>query len=137
MISQISFRRMLYFGIGLSTVVALILAILVIPPSTIPKQAFIPIWVNVIVHLIINVVLFWTINVNKRGRPINTELLAGAGVILILLSLLLIDGAVAYLGQPEQPGVSFWMFVCVGCDFVAGLLILIARFIPKRRSPEK
>ena len=91
MISQISFRRMLYFEISLSTVLAIILAILVIPPSTIPKQAVILIRVNVFVHLIINVVLFWTINVNKRGGHINTELLASAGVILVFLSLLLIE----------------------------------------------
>ena len=51
MISQISFRRMLYLGIGLITAVATILAILVIPPSTIPESAIIPIWVMVIVHL--------------------------------------------------------------------------------------
>jgi hypothetical protein len=132
MISQISFRRMLLLGIGLITTVAAILAILVIPPSTIPEIAKIPIWVNVIVQLLIVVVLIWMIKVNNRGGKINKELLVAAGVITMALSLLLLDGAFAYLGNPDQPGVSFWMFICVGCDFVAGLLALIARYFRKK-----
>ena len=128
MISQIYFRRMLYVGIGLIIIVAAILAILVIPPSTIPEPAIIPIWVNVIVQLLIIAALIWTINVNNRGGKINKELLVAAGVIPLVLSLLMLDGAFHYLGEPDQPNVSFWMFICVGCSFVAGLIVLIARY---------
>ena len=134
MISQISFRRMLYIGIGLIIAVAAILAILVIPPSTIPGKAIAPIWVIVIVHLLITIVFIWTIMVNKRGDRINKGLLVIAGLFLIALSLMILDGAFAYSGEPDKPGVSFWMFICVGCDFVAGLLVLIARYFRKRRS---
>ena len=137
MINQISFRRMLYVGIGLITAVAAIFAILVIPPYTIPQQAIIPMWGIIIVQLLIVVALIWTIKINNRDGKINTELLAAAGVIPIVLSLLMLDGAFAYLGKPDQPGVSFWMFICVGCDIVAGLLALNARFSRKYKPPSK
>ena len=134
MINQIAFRRMLYAGTGLVVVLAVILAILVIPPTSIPKQAIIPIWGSVTVHLLIVGVFIWTIIVNIRGGRINNGLLVTAGAMFILLGLILMDGAFAYLGQPEQPGVSFWMFACVGCDFLAGSLAIIARFLRKPRK---
>jgi len=137
MISQIQFRRMLYLGIGLLTAVAAILAILVIPPSKIPEPAIIPIWVNVIVHLLIIVALIWIIKVNKRNGEIKTELLAGAGIVLIILSLLILDGAFAYINNPNMIVASISLFICVGCDFAAGLIALLARFLPKRRSLAK
>ncbi len=133
MINQISFRRMLNAGAGLITAAAAILAILVIPPSTIPKMAVIPILVIVIVHLLIIVALMWIINVNKRGGRINKAVLFFAGGTIIVLSLVILDGAFAYLGEPDQPGVSIWMFIIAGCDFVAGLLALIGRYFRERR----
>ena len=137
MISQISFHRMLYVGIGLITAVAVILSILVIPPSTIPQAHITPIWIQVIVHLLIIIALIWTIKVNKRGDD-RKELQIIAGVMLITLGLVLSDYAFAYHGRPEQPpGVSFWMFICVGCDIVVGLLILIARYFRRTRPLSK
>lgn len=134
MISQISFRRMLYAGTGLITAAVAILTILVIPPSAIPKTAMTPVWVMVMVHLLIIVSLLWIIKVNERGGRINKELLVTAGVILIALSLIILDGAFAYLGKPARQGVSAWMFMCAGGDFVAGLLALIGRYFRERRS---
>jgi len=137
MISQISFHRMLYVGIGLITAVAVILSILVIPPSTIPEAHITPIWIQVIVHLLIIIALIWTIKVNKRGDD-RKELQIIAGVMLITLGLVLSDYAFAYHGRPEQPPVvSFWMFICVGCDIVVGLLILIARYFRRTRPLSK
>jgi len=134
MISQISFRRMLYVGAGLITVVAAILAIMVIPPSTIPKGAVTPIWVIVIVHLLIIVALLRIVHVNKLGGRTNKALLVLAGVTIIVLSFVILDGALAYYGTPDQHGVSIWMLIIAGCDFVAGLLTLIARYFRKGRS---
>ena len=137
MISQISFHRMLYVVIGLITAVAVILAILVIPPSTLPQSYINSIWVKVIVHLLIIIALIWTIKVDKRGDD-RKELQIIAGVIIIALGLILLDHAFAFHGRPEQPpAVSFWMFICVGCDIVAGLLILIARYFRRTRPLSK
>ena len=133
MISLIYFRRMLYLRIGLITAVAAILAILLIPSFKIPEKAIIPIWINAIVHLLIAVGFLWIIKVNKRSGEIKTDLLAGSGVVLILLSLLILDGAFAYINDPNMIVAGILLFVCVGCDFVAGLLALFARFLRKYR----
>jgi hypothetical protein len=136
MINEIVWNRMLYVGIGLITAVAAILAILVIPPSTIPERLVTLTWVIVIVHLLIIVALLWIINVIKHGGQ-KKELLVIAGWVLIVVSLYMLDGAFASLGKPDKHGLSFWMFICVGCDFVAGLLAIIARDFLKRKSLSK
>ena len=137
MISQISFHRMLYTGMGLITAVAVILAILVIPPSTIPQAHITPIWIKVIVHLLIIIALIWTIKVSKHGDD-RKEVQIIAGVALIVLGLILLDYALGYRNRPEQPSsVSFWLFICVGCDIVTGLLILISRYLRRTRQLSK
>ncbi len=131
MISQTSFRRMLYMVIGLTLAVAVILVLLIIPPSTIPENYIHYIWIKVIVHLLVIIALLWTIKVNKRGDD-RKELQILAGVTLIVLGIIFTDHAVGFSGRPEQPlAVSLWMFICAGCDIVTGLFILIARFFFK------
>ena len=137
MISEFAWHRMLYVSIGLITAVAAILAIVVIPhvimdksPSATPEQAVPAISVIVIVHLLIIVALIWTIKVSKRGGQ-KKALLVIAGLVLIVLSLLILDGAFAYIDLPGMHGTGISMLICVGCDFVAGLLALIARYFRK------
>lgn len=141
MINEIIWHRMLYSSIGLIFVVAAILAIVVIPqvmsdksPSATPENATPAIAVIVIVHLLIVVALIWTIKVNNRGSHINKELLVAAGVIPMVVGLLILDGAFAYVDKPDTHSTGIWMFICVGCDFVAGLLALIARYF-RRYGP--
>ena len=140
MINEIVWNRMLYVGIGLITTVAAILAIVVIPyvisdksPSATPENAVPAISVIVIVHLLIIVALIWTIKVNKRSGEIKKELLVIAGLTLIVLSLLILDGAFAYIDNPSMFVAGISMFICVGCDFIAGLLTLIARYFRRTR----
>ena len=99
-------------------------------------MAVIPTLVNVIVHLLIVVTLLWIIKVNKRGDQ-RKELLVIVGLALIVLSLMILDGAFAYIDKPDQHAISIWLFICFGCDFVAGLLALIARYFRKRRTRSK
>ena len=136
MISQISFHRMLYVGIGLITAVAVILVILIIPSSTIPQTHITPIWTKVIVHLLVIIALLWTILVSNRGVD-RKELQIIAGVILIVIGLLILTGSFAYPDSPYQSNVGFWMYICGGCDIVVGLLILIARFLRRTRQLSK
>ena len=137
MISQTSFRRMLYVVIGLTIAVAVILAILIIPPSTIPENYIRHIWTKVIVHLLVIIALIWTIMFSNRGSE-RKELQIIAGVTVIVLGIIFLDHAFAFHGRPEQPPfVSFWLFICVGCDIVAGLSILIARYIRRTRPLSK
>ena len=139
MISQTSFRRMLYVVIGLTIAVAVILAILIIPPSTIPENYIRHIWTKVIVHLLVIIALIWTIIVSKRGAD-RKELQILAGVTLIVLGIIFMDHASAFHSRPrhEQPlAVSLWMFICAGCDIINGLMILIARTFFRTRPLSK
>ena len=140
MINEIIWRRILFMAIGLITSVVGILAVSVIPhvlsevsPSY-AKGAATGISVIAFIHLLIIVALIWTIRVKNRGGQINKELLVAAGVIPIVLSLLILDGAFAYIDTPGMHGVSILMMICVGCDFVAGLLALFARYF-RRPKP--
>ena len=134
MVNETVWCRMLYVSIGLITTVAVILAIMVILFPMIPEPAVIPILVIAIIHLLIIVALIWTIKVKKRGSKINKELLVASGVIPIVLSLLISRGAFAYIDEVDDlHTVAILMFICVGCAFVAGLLVLIARY---RRRPK-
>ena len=141
MINENVWRRMLYLSLGLIFIVALILAIVVIPqvmsdksPSASPENAVPAISVIAIVHLLIVFALIWTIKVNNRSGRINKELLVATGVIPMVAGLLILDGAFAYLDNPYTHWTGIWMFICVGCDFVAGLLALIARYF-RRYGP--
>jgi len=125
---------MLYLSIGLIFVVAAILAFVVIPPPAIPETAVIPVSVIAILHLLIIVALIWTIKVNKRGGRINKELLVATGVISIVFGLMDLDGAFAYMDTPDLHGVGIALLICSGCDFIAGLLALIARYF-RRYGP--
>jgi hypothetical protein len=136
MFSETVWRRMLYGSIGLIAVVAVILVIMVIPPSTIPQRAVIPIWVNVIVHLLIIVALIWIIQVNKRGDQ-RKELLVVTGALLIVLSIIILDGVAAYYGTPDQHGASILLLISAVCDFAAGVLALIARYFRRYLSLSK
>ena len=81
--------------------------------------------------------MIWTIKVNKRRGEIKKELLVIAGSVLILLGLLILDGAFAYIDNPNMFVAGISMFICVGCDFIAGLLILIARYFRRGRPLSK
>ena len=138
-INQTSYRRLLYVVIGLTIAVAVILVLLIIPPSTIPENYIHHIWTKVIVHLLVIIALLWTIIVSNRGVD-RKELQILAGLTLIVLGIIFMDHAVGFHSRPrhEQPlAVSLWMFICAGCDIVTGLFILIARIFFKIRPLSK
>ena len=137
MITEIVLRRMLYVGTGLIFVVALMLASIVIPsarvdttPGATPDSAIPAMWVLVIIHLLFVAALMKVIFDNQRkGIRIPKGLLVGAGVVLLLLGLVLSDGASAYLKHgPGMHTASISMFVCIGCDFLAAVTAFLAAF---------
>ncbi len=137
-------RRILYVGAGLVTVVILILAFIVIPsvvkdtsPQAAPKTAAQGIIFVIIIHLLIVAALVRTILVNQRGGRIKKGLLIGSGVVLVLLSLLLLDGASAYSDHtdPIMNRVSVSMYVCTGFNLFASVLVLLTAFYSRRLQP--
>ena len=137
-------RRILYVGTGLVIVVTLILAFLVIPsviidtsPQAEPEIAVPGILFVIIIHLVIIAALVRTILVNQRGGRINKGLLIGLGVLLVLLSLMVSDGASAFLNHtdPIMHRVAISMFICTGCNFIASVLALSAVWYSRRLKP--
>jgi tellurite resistance protein TehA-like permease len=59
-----------------------------------------------------------------------------AGVILILIGLMLIDAASAFLGHPNL-NITIFLFICIGFDIIAGVLSLIARYLRGHLLSEK
>ena len=144
MINETVLRRILYVGTGLVFVVTLILAFMVIPsvrmdssPQATPERAVHGICVVIIIHLLIVAAIVWTILVNKRGGRIKKGLLVALGVVLLLLSLMVLDGATAYLGHPDpiMHRVSISMFICIGCNVIASVLAFFTAWNSRRLQP--
>ena len=120
-------RRILYVGTGLVIVVTLILAFLVIPsviidtsPQAQPEIAVPGILFVIIIHLVIVAALVRTTLVKQRGGRINKGLLIGTVVLLVLLSLMVLDDASAYLDHtdPIMYRVAISMFICPGATLL-------------------
>lgn len=134
-------RRILYVGAGLVVVVILILAFIAIPsvikdtsPQAAPKAAVPGMIFVIIIHLLIVAVFVRTILINRRGGHIEKGQLIGIGVVLILFSLMIFDGASGYLDHPDpiMHRVSVSMFVCTGFNLIASVLVLLAAFYSRR-----
>jgi len=134
-------RRILYVDIGLVIVVAIILSFIVIP-SVLTHESiqaepenFIPgILFVFILKLSVVAGLARTINGwQKSGHP-DKSLLIGMGVLLLILSLLALDGATAYSDHkdPVTRKVTIALFICTGCNFIASCLVLITVLLPRR-----
>lgn len=144
MINETVLRRILYVGTGLVFVVTLILTFMVIPsvrmdssPQATPERAVPAIWVSIIIHLLIVAALIWIILVNQRGGRIKKGLLVTLGVVLLLLSLMVLDGASAYLDHPDpiMHGVAISMFICIGCNVIASVLAFFTAWNSRRIQP--
>jgi hypothetical protein len=134
-------RRILYACTGLVIIVTMILAFLVIPsviadtsPKADPGRAVPGILIVSIIHVVIAGALVRTIIVYNRGGRIDKGLLIGVGVLLLLLSLMVLDGASAYSNHadPLMRIAAFSMFICTGCNFIASVLTFIAAWYSGR-----
>ena len=85
-------------------------------------------------RLLILLAFLYGIRLSKRRRHINKEINFAAGFVILILGLVLMDGAFAYLD--DLLFVSIGMFVCVFCDFVVALISVAALFLlkPKKKN---
>ncbi len=134
-------QRILYAGIGLVIIVILILTFLVIPavlkdrsPQADTGRAVPGIMFIILIHLGIVAALLRTIIINNRGGSIEKGLLIGLGIVLLLLGLMVLDGASAYSDHtdPIMKRASILMFSCTGCNLVAGILCFLVAWHSKR-----
>ena len=133
MISKTFWNRILYIAIGLIVMVAIIIIFYIIPqvkaaPNATPERAVPAFWGIVFIQLLIVVALIYSIMFSHREGHFENGFLVTAGVVLILLSLILIDAASASLSMPELGSTAIFLFICIGFDFIAGLLSFIARY---------
>jgi len=135
MIRETVWSRILYVAIGLVIMVILILVFFVIPhirldtsPHATPETAIPGTFIVAGIHLFILALLIYSVMYSFREGHFENGFLITAGVVLILLSFMIIDGAIAYLGHPDLHSTSISMFIGVGFDFIAGLLSFTARY---------
>ena len=101
-------------------------------PGGLPKAAAIATSVAMGVRLLILIAILFGIRVTKRRGRVNREINLATAVVLILLGLVLMDGAFAYVGSLLF--VSIGMFVCVFCDLAAAGVSITGLF---RLKPKK
>ncbi|HOU03039.1 MAG TPA: hypothetical protein PLL94_13320 [Bacteroidales bacterium] len=92
----------------------------------------------IIIHLLIVAALVRTILINKRGAKLNKGPLIAAGVMLLLLSLMVLDGATAYKDNtdPTMKRAAISMFIGAGFNFIASVLTLFTSCYSRgRRLP--
>jgi len=63
--SPVIFRRILYIAIAAIIVFAIVLAVIIISPTTLPDQAIIPIIINILIHLLFIVSILWIIQLKN------------------------------------------------------------------------
>ena len=83
-------------------------------------------------RLLILLAFLYGIRLSKRRRHINKEINFAAGLVILILGLVLMDGAFACLD--DLLFVSIGMFVCVFCDFVVALISVAALFLLKPKK---
>lgn len=132
--------RIPYFGAGLVILTTLILTFIIIPgivvnktPGVAHEGAVIAIAVVIILHLLIVYAFREVIIVNKRGVRLKKIVFIITGIGLLLLGLVISDGAFAFSGHTNMQFVAISMFICVASDVVAGVLAFISLFLlPKK-----
>jgi hypothetical protein len=98
-----------------------------INPVTQPRatKAF---WTVVLIHLLPIAALIYTIIFSHKAGHFENGFLVMAGVILILSELPLADAVFASLSHTDLPSTSIFLFICIGFDFIAGILSFVARY---------
>lgn len=132
-------QRRVFRIVAILELVAVLSLIAVIPrlyqevtPDGIPMIAVYATLAAMGIRLLILIGILFGIRVTKRRGRVNREINIVVAVVLILLGLVLMDGAFSY--AEDLIYVSIGMFVCVFCDLAAGAVSITAVF---RLKPKK
>jgi hypothetical protein len=142
MLTKRSHRLILSVGAALALGVAIIVAVGVIPlvradtsPSATPGRAIRTFWRFVIFpQVLVGMALFGISFIRcpgGRASEVASKVLAVVvGLIALALGLLLLDAAMAYQGHgPGMLGASIALYVCVGFDFLIGVIVFLAAIL--------
>lgn len=132
--------RILRIGAGLVLLMVIISTVVVIPcialdktPGATPERAIFGTTVVIILHLPFLLAFWAAIVAYKHGSRLKNIVYIASGIGLLVVGLMILDGAVAYSGHIETYFISTLMFICIGCDFSAAVMVFTAR----RLQPKK
>jgi peptidoglycan/LPS O-acetylase OafA/YrhL len=83
-------------------------------------------------RLLILLAFLYGIRLTKRRRHINKEINLAAGIVLLILGFIVMDGAFSYLDKLLF--VSIGMFVCAFCDFAVTVISVAALFLLRSKK---
>jgi len=123
----------------LGSVVSLIAGMPVLLEETfngpLPMEAAIATSVGIGVHLLLFIGFVIGSRLASLNRRINKEINLVSAILLLILGLIIMDGAFAYIDSLIF--VSVCMFLCVGCDFAAAIVSVTAYFMLRPRKEKK
>ena len=140
-INILFYKRMLLVAAILFVIVALVIALGVIPPvkaDTYPgvnhEKVTVAFWVNIGLNLLIALTLFFVANRVKERSWKSTSVLITAGILVLLLGLTLADAASAYQKHgPSMQSASILLFICAAADLLGGALVVTTAFIQHKK----
>lgn len=140
MVKQNILRRILYAGIGLVILVAILFPIAIIlylimdkTGSATPGPAAVSTIVIAILHLIILYAFREALNVNKRNGHLRNVVYIVTGTGLLLLGLLILKIALEFLGYHNYYVSTIAFCFCFCCDFFAAIIALTAIFLQPQK----
>jgi hypothetical protein len=137
MLTKRNRRLILRVAAALALGVAIIVAVGVIPlvradtsPHATPGQAIPAFWGNIILQVLVGMALFGISFIRRTGDRASKVPAVVVGLIALALGLGLLDAAMAYQGEgPGMLGASIALYVCVGFDFLIGIIAFLAAFL--------
>jgi len=135
------YRRMLFVCAVLCVVVALVVALGVIPlvkadtsPDVNHEKVAAAFWLNFGIALLSAFSLFIIVIRARERSWKSTSVLLSAGLLVFVLGLALADAASAYLNDsPSLHSASLFLFICAAADIIAGVAVITAALLrPKK-----
>ena len=133
-------ERILFVASGF-LLLSIVLMIVVIPlmltntsSNIAPKSAAIGVSIAIIIHLII-LILYVKFTKESRHSSMNRKgEYIGIGIIPILLGLIYMDGAIAFVSHEDTLFVSILMFTSTLCDFLASIMMITLFFLKPQQA---
>jgi hypothetical protein len=137
MLTKRNRRLVLRVAAALALGVAIIVAVGVIPlvradtsPHATPGRAIPAFWGNIILQVLVGMALFGISFIRRTGDRASKVPAVVVGLIALALGLGLLDAAMAYQGEgPGMLGASIALYVCVGFDFLIGVIAFLAAIL--------
>jgi len=134
-------RRSLLTSAGLLVVVALVVAVVVIPQVRVeasrggtPQKAVTAFWLNFGFTLLSALGVFLIAIRSKAANWVVRTLLIVVGLVVLFLGIACVDAAFAYISHnPAMRSGSILLFICGAVDLLVGVLaIAVAFLLPKK-----